>query len=263
MGSGNTWNSYRYWMMITPYPSGNSDFENPSLLQSSDGSTWTVPAGLTNPIVAKPVTGYNADPDIIIGQDDKMYMVHMDSDGSTQNRALARSSSDGVTWSGETELFVEAYKAFGSPALVWDGSQYVMWYVDGVTSPYKLYKRTSATTPEGTWSAKAQCTIQAPPGYDIWHLDVVLDSGTYYAFVAVCTANTNGQNTVLWLYTSTDGDTFTPVRRLLTPSAGGWDNGKIYRTSAVKTATGFDLWYSAESSLAAWRIGRTIMIGNT
>ena len=31
-----SWNGYRYWMAITPFPNGNSDHENPCLYASND-----------------------------------------------------------------------------------------------------------------------------------------------------------------------------------------------------------------------------------
>ena len=80
-------------------------------------------------------------------------------------------------------------------------------------------------------------------------------------FMAICNAGTNGVGTILWLYRSTDGLTWTPYNAyLLKPSVGGWDNGKIYRASAVKTESGFDLWYSAENTSGVWKTGRTTVI---
>lgn len=256
-----SWNGKRYWMAFTPYPGGDSAYENPSIVCSDDGTTWAVPDGLTNPIDAAPGDpSFNADTEILIGQDDEMYCFYMDSNGSTQNRALVRSSADGVTWGDEAALFTTAWKGFASPAVIWDGSQYVMWYVDAAVSPYKLYRRTCAT-PDGTWSAATLCTAPVPPGYakDLWHLDIVLDSGTYYCFMTLCTVATGGQGTILWLYRSSDGLSFLPdANFLLIPSTGaGWDNERIYRATAVKTAGGFDLWYSAAKSDGTWNTGKT------
>lgn len=39
------WNGYRYWMAMTPYPNSQAIYENPSLLCSHDGLTWTEPPG--------------------------------------------------------------------------------------------------------------------------------------------------------------------------------------------------------------------------
>ncbi|MBO9605718.1 MAG: hypothetical protein J7639_07195, partial [Paenibacillaceae bacterium] len=40
------WKGHRYWMAFTPYPDGNDQFENPSLVVSGDGVRWFVPPGL-------------------------------------------------------------------------------------------------------------------------------------------------------------------------------------------------------------------------
>lgn len=245
---------------MTPYPGGDSQYENPSIVCGDDGITWAAPVGLTNPIVAKPGVGFNADTELILGQDNKLYCFYMDTDSSTQNRSLVRSSADGVIWSAETELFVVGKGAFGSPAVIWDGSQYVMWYVDGSASPYKLYRRTCAT-PDGTWSAATQCIAPIPPGFikDLWHLDMILSGGTYYMFMTLADKGTGGQKTILWLYRGTDGLSFLPdMNYLLIPSQStGWDNERIYRATAIKTAGGFDLWYSAFKIDGTCGIGRT------
>jgi hypothetical protein len=264
LGSGNTWNGKRYWMAMTPYPQGNDDYENPSILVSDDGTTWTEPVGITNPIVPFPGgSGYNADAELILGQDNKLYCFYMSTDGSTFNKSYVKSSTDGVTWSAATELFSVALAAFGSPAVIWDGSQYVMWHVDSTTNPNTLYRRTCAT-PDGTWSAPSACTVTLPTDYakETWHLDIVLDNGTYYLFNDLTDNNLNGVNTILWLFRSPDGLIFTPdAGYLLIPTTRGsgsaWDGARIYRSTAVKTAAGFDLWYSAVSNVGAWRTGRT------
>lgn len=262
LGSGNTWNGYRYWMGITPYPNDNSALENPSILVSSDGNTWTSPPGLTNPIVAAPsAPSFNADPELILGQDNSLYCYYMVSDGSTFNKCYVKKSTDGVTWGTPTLVVSEAYRALGSEAVIWDGSKYVMWYVDGSASPYKVYRRT-CTTPDGTWSAKTQVTMTAPIGRDIWHLSAVYDGSSYHAFITLADQGSSATNTTLIYASSADGLTWVlDAQNLLGPGgAGTWDAGEIYRSCAIKTTSGFDLWYSARNqnvSPTIWHIGRT------
>ena len=63
-----TWGGYRYWMAMTPNQTGNSQFENPCLAASSDGITWVVPTGITNPLTnvpREPDNTHNCDTDMI------------------------------------------------------------------------------------------------------------------------------------------------------------------------------------------------------
>ncbi|MDD4289905.1 MAG: DUF2341 domain-containing protein [Patescibacteria group bacterium] len=62
------WNGYSYWMVMTPYPNGNPDYENPSIVVSNDGVSWVTPDGPTNPIDSQP-GGYNSDPDIVYDEE--------------------------------------------------------------------------------------------------------------------------------------------------------------------------------------------------
>ena len=59
------WHGYKFWMVNTPYPNNDGALENPSIWCSNDGSSWVIPDGLTNPIVAKPASGVNTDPCIM------------------------------------------------------------------------------------------------------------------------------------------------------------------------------------------------------
>ena len=94
-GAGTTWNGWRYWMAMTPYPDLNSAYENPSILVSSDGETWQVPAGLTNPIYPAPQTGWNSDTDLAYDPaTDELILIFRSNDFAPR---VAR-SSDGVTW---------------------------------------------------------------------------------------------------------------------------------------------------------------------
>ena len=258
-GVGNTWNGKRYWMAMTPYPASNSAYENPSILCSTDGTTWTVPAGLTNPIDAKPAGANNSDPDILVDGDDTMWCWYRENDDAdTEDRIRLRSSTDGVTWSSEAAVFAVGYLAALSPAVIYDGAQYVMYTINAAVSPNTLQRRTCAT-PDGTWSAATTCTVIGRPSTrDLWHIDVVKNGAEYHAFVDLCDLDVNGTNGVLYFATSSDGLTWTlDSSPLLAVAVGEWDDDRIYRASGVITATGYDLYYSAMSTADAWRIGRT------
>jgi N-acetylneuraminic acid mutarotase len=100
---------YKYWMTYTPYPSEAE--ENPSILRSHDGITWT-DAGITNPVIPAGTSGAwndqeNPDPDFIFVPDvdglglghDKWFMVWDGGDVATNSRKIALAwSDDGKTW---------------------------------------------------------------------------------------------------------------------------------------------------------------------
>jgi hypothetical protein len=241
-------------MGMTPYPGGNDNYENPSILVSDDGNTWAVPAGLTNPIDAEPAPGHNADADIIVAQDDVMYCHYIDWQANHVVTVKRRSSADGITWSAEADALVENYLA--SPSVIWDGAQYVMYYINYETSPFVLKKRTAATI-TGEWSAAAECTLAMPTGRQIWHIDVYLDGSLYRAVVATSDTGTTVQNTNLYESWSADGATWTlGSNTLIAPNSAAFRNKNIYRSTLWPNGTQFDIWYSAENTGAAWSVGK-------
>jgi hypothetical protein len=92
---------YKYWMVYTPYPPQSG--ENPSILRSNDGITWT-DAGITNPVIPQGTAGSwnvgeNADPDFLYAADlNKWFMVWAGQNASGSEGIALAYSSDGKTW---------------------------------------------------------------------------------------------------------------------------------------------------------------------
>lgn len=255
----NGWNGYKYWMAFTPYPNGNDAFENPSIVVSNDGVTWSVPPGVTNPLVPQP-TGigfnYNADTDIMEGEDGKLYIFYID--GTTDVWVI--SSSDGVTWSTPVKIIDMSAQTILSPSVILDNGVYKMYYVDLVESP-NLIKYRTATSPTGTWSAPVNCSFSPiPSGKDLWHMNIDKIGTQYHAIITTSNSGTYNGN-LLHLAVSDDGVNFamksTPVLGLGT----GWDNARIYRSSLVYVDAGdesyYNLYYGAVNASNEWRIGLT------
>lgn len=255
---GSAWNGYRYWMAMTPYPGGDDQYENPSILVSDDGWTWSVPAGLTNPIDATPSGGYNADVELVHDPaTDKLFCFYLSHDG-TNKATCVRSSSDGITWSAETVLFttVVATRNDVSPSVFLDGSTWKMWTIVTTTSPNTVELRT-ASTPDGTWSAPSTCSITPPSGRDLWHFDVIKSGSTYYMAVSDATLDSNGVSSGdIYLAASSDGVTWnlgtTPI---LVNVPGTWTSNRLYRPSILIDGTTLRMWYSAFASGEVCRIG--------
>lgn len=249
MGVGG-WNGYRYWMAMTPYPNADNTKEQPSILVSADGNTWSVPAGGTNPI--DPAFNQDSDTDLYY-EAGTLYCIYR----RRNQDVVLSSTTDGINWSVPVLLFTGAASAITSPSLLKIGSQYVIWSVNAaVATPYQLERRTCSTL-TGTWSAPTVCTITmptAPTLVGIWHLDVLADGGTLYAIITFQYAMYQ-----LFLASSTDGGlTWTLAAGPVLGQTTGWDK-QIYRSTMLRIAGGFDLWYGgyANGAPSIWHIGRT------
>lgn len=259
-----SWNGKKYWMAMTPLPGGDSTKENPSILCCDDGTTWAVPVGLTNPIEPDPGGGtYNSDADLVYNPSDgKLYCTWRYTDNATVDTLYFRNSSDGVTWANKTQIIPSgAFMAQVSPSIIWDGTQFVMWYVTyaggGVST---LYQRTCATM-GGVWSAATACTLNGlPAGKFLWHLSVAKRGAKYHGFLVL--ENTVGGLHTLWFAESSDGLTWQIAAALLLQGSGGanWDAQQVYRAYGVPTPTGYDFWYSGRTAASVWHIGRTTVV---
>ena len=97
-------NGYKYWMVYTPYTNPTQGKENPSIVRSNDGVTWT-DNGVTNPVISPGIPGTfndleNPDPDFMyVAELNKWFMVWAPGDQATDSRKIALAySSNGLSW---------------------------------------------------------------------------------------------------------------------------------------------------------------------
>ena len=259
------WGTYghKYWMAMTPYPSMNDEYEDPSILCSNDGETWIVPIGLTNPIDDGGTSpDHNADTELAWNADySKLYCfwTHW-TNGTTTYRVYRMESTNGSTWTNKTEALSGSGYQFVSPGIVFDGANYRMYVVDITGSPNAIKYRTCATL-DGTWSAATTCTVNGiPSGRDPWHLAVYLSGSTYVMLLDTCTLDASGTEARLGLATSTDGETWTFRGEFMFKSGASWDASHIYRSTMVPLGGNqWDLFYSGIGATNQPYIARTTL----
>ncbi|OIO40453.1 hypothetical protein CO154_00890 [Candidatus Pacearchaeota archaeon CG_4_9_14_3_um_filter_31_7] len=92
-----------YFLAITPYPNGNTRFENPQLLSSKNGLEFIIIGDSTKPIDFPDKYAHNCDPCLIKnGGTFHLYYVEVELDTC---RLMYRNSKDGVSWSPERESY--------------------------------------------------------------------------------------------------------------------------------------------------------------
>jgi len=253
--------SYSYVMAFTPYPNGNDDYENPSVIFSMDGITWTED-GVSNPLDLPPdVTNYHLCDTDIVWNGTAFLLYYLLADHSTSPYTFTLKvlvSKDGVNWDGPYSLFSE--QGMLSPAIIYDRDEgkYKMWYVSKATSPNTVWYRES--TDGFNWSSPIQVTFAAS-GLEPWHPEVQkLSNGMYLMLIAMYPSGGSSGDTELYLATSWDGLNwkvydYAPV--LAKGTSGSWDEQQIYRASFIVYDSVLYVWYSARNSATVWHIGFT------
>lgn len=248
MGEGNTWNGHRYWLAITPMPGSDSQYENPCIYYSDDGDTWTVPAGLTNPIEAYPGgSDYNSDAHLVYDAG-TMRCFFRQQIGST-NYYYVRSSTDGVVWGSKTQVYTSALasEAYYSACFTKDADG--LWHmhaVNNVPSPNTIEHRT-ASTYTGTWSAAEVLSVSLPTGREAWHLDIHPFGDRWHGILMDCdTASSGGAGDVYFIALESGATTFTRSDRLVPRRGPYWD--RMYRScmapSVRNGAFAYDAWWA-------------------
>lgn len=245
-------------MAITPYPGGDSRFENPSVFAGLTGTDWSLEPGAPNPVVL-PSKGYLSDPDIVFVPErgELRLYYRLVADG---NRILLVRSSDGRTWSEPVELLHGPNHTIISPSVVRRGpAEWLMWTVNGAdgcgAASASVELRRSA---DGfAWSPPEPVAL-SHDGFFPWHIDVrwIEPLGEYWALYNV---KTSGSCTTpaLYLATSADGvDWTTYPSPVLSRGAIPEFAHVVYRSTLAydETLDEVTLWYSGASyALGHWR----------
>jgi hypothetical protein len=253
------WNGYRYWMAMTPYPSGNNVLENPSILASQDGTTWDVPPGLTNPIsdtAAVSGQSYNSDPNLTFGPDGNLHLFYRFYDGGTARDQLRHmTSADGVTWSASEVICDndQTVRRLVAPTITyeWSTSTWVMYAVDIVPSPRKLVRLT-ASSASGPWTAiPTVCTITGNAG-EPWHVDAHKVGGEWQMLVM----DGGGSGGDLWAAVSQDGLNWTAGPVMIARAASPFST--YYKSSFLPVVrdglAGWDVWIGGGNFIASGSI---------
>ena len=268
---------YKYWMTYTPYTSGPL-YENPSIVRSNDGITWTA-AGIANPVIPPGTAGAfndleNADPDFLYVADyNKWFMVWDGGNTATDSRRIALAySSDGKTWiqyngttvNGNTNPVIlsgndsqgQTWERLGTvskvsvPTLYYENSIFYLYYAEEASGNNR--GRVGLAT--FTWNDATQTVtnLARNPNNPIINLpeDTVFKSGIGHIDIAK-----SPDGSQYWMYgiretvdtsvfelvklSSTNRITWSYDGVLLEPGASGnWDGKDIYRSAPVVDQTG-------------------------
>lgn len=270
------WHGWEYWMAFNPYPNGNDGFENPSIIVSHDGINWSVPDGVTNPLVPYPLTGkaHNSDQDLSYSSSSNSLVMIFREVRDGKNIIKRLISPDGVQWSTPTEIISAPSHQLVSPALVMrDGKQPVMWVVDAGTGCSSQTNRVMARRWLGTpdmaqapesspaWS-KAIVTNLQQPGYIIWHIDVtyVASRKSFWAIYPARPAGSKecGTGNHLFMARSRDGVHWvTWEHPVLSNGVTPWATGTLYRSTMLfdDATQMFRIWLSAGTDRHFWSLG--------
>ena len=258
--------NWTYWMACTPYPHGNSAYENPEIFVSYDGFNWDIPEGLKNPLVQKPsnTLDHNSDPDILVYENELwlFYRETLRGKSPAENRIYLMKSADGVRWSDPQEVLSETTGSqLLSPAVLHDGSCFRMWTVEWSADGLKLMRRRSldginwSEPPEG-----AQIT-GIENGRQPWHIDVIREADRLSAVLVTC-AKFGGTGSRIHYAHSKDGLHWVAEDFLLDQSYE-FESGIQYRATLLKIddrSQEYALWYSAASHAEVFSIAYLKMI---
>jgi hypothetical protein len=237
------WAGYEWWMAFTPYPQGNDEYENPSLIASHDGINWTVPEGLINPIDPTPKNGHNADTELVYdGKNLLVYYIDVVKPHviTCHRRIVYPNMSVGKE---ETCTNFQPI----SPAIIRkSANDWIAWYCN--LSSLQLYHATS--TDGLNWINQTIAPTDMPDKVS-WHISALqVDNGYNFLIAAFPRAKGNNSRTKLYFGYASSSNSIIKMTPILSPGKG-WSDREIYRSCMV----GSRIYISAADKKCNWHIG--------
>jgi hypothetical protein len=248
------WQGRHFWFAATPYPLGNSSYENPSLFQGESAPDWQIPAGVKNPLAVPDAGGYLSDPDISMDPVKGELRLYYRQTIRDVDQVYLITSADGSKWSVPRRVVEAARYSVISPTVVREGDgSWRMWSVDarnsGCSSRAAALTLAQRRSADGvTWGTPTPVQLSIP-GRVPWHWDVqyVAARSEYWALVAAYRDGGTCSESSVYLARSDDGTTWrvspTP---LLAPGAVAKLHDVVYRSTFryFPKANVVDVWYS-------------------
>jgi hypothetical protein len=234
-------------LVMTPYPFSNDRLENPSLLVSDDGMTFTAPPGVAAPLVPPPPRDHNNDPDLRrdprTGDYEILYLEALRPERQT---LVALRSRDRQTWTRRDAVVYDLRRGdpfIVSPAALDDAGQTHLFYVD--TADRKLYTMISADG--ATWDPRSAAPVRIDLGaVHAWHVDALRGDGGYALLISGYVDQFEHQD--LYLATSPDLVTWTlrpqPLLDHRDPALGV---ESLYRSTGVVEHGTLVVWYAMQT----------------
>jgi len=255
---------WRYWMVCTPYAYAHFVHENPEIFTSHDGIHWTIPDGVTNPLIFRPegAWDYNSDPDMFF-LNGKLWLYYRETrhaQGLLETRIYLSTSGDGAHWTSPVEvLFAQGDEALlMSPAVIYQNGAFHMWAVDRAANGFQVMRRQSA---DGfKWSTPVRCALVGLHEREPWHLDVTCEEGRLSALLV--SLNTPPDWRLHYAYSFDEGNTWNVEGFLLEP-AYEFEETLQYRATLLKTGSNphiYRIWYSAGNRRHRFLIAHQVMI---
>lgn len=254
------WNGWEYWMAMVPLAHGDPDArnENPSILVSHNGTDWSVPAGLTNPVQPQATNQFNADPMLCMSADGlTMYLYWIITDTVTAaNRGVwARSSTNGTTWSAASQVLQDTTGQAVEPKVVYDPTDGLFRLFTYNFAANGLLQVRTSSSPTSGFGSPASCSLTVPGTRGtgganfLWHYSILREPNGRYVLCFCDQSNGSNQGGAGWLASSWDkGVTWTCAARSFLGSAAWMSNGP-YRPCIQKISTDYyGVWVSCQGS---------------
>jgi len=268
-------NSSFFIMALTPYPSMDARWENPSVVFSDDGIQWNE-GKVVNPIFPPPKNAvsaggpHNCDTNLVWNPVEMKASIFFINWGEGSSFIRSMSSRDFVNWRDDgvsnINTIIKGNEIRVSPSILYSNalSEYLMFVV---RADFKMNKKSYVELFKSKdrliWS-KVGDAINVVANYRKeyfypWHISVRTVGNEYWMMTAMNHGKLSYPPMYLFFFSSCDGLQWTSFGNpLLLTSLNGFDNGKIYHSDFIVKNGVINVWYSAMSSDNEFRIGRLI-----
>lgn len=245
-----------YYMSFTPYPFGQSKYENPCIVVSDNGVDFYEEKPEINPIVTSPPYGYNDDPDLVYNHQKHMFhLYYLETMRPDSQNVVIMTSNNGVKWKRSAVIHYNLKNSdlfIVSPAVIMTDLGFLLFFVNSSAPNKPIQYLQSEDGIE--WHPHDIHTMDftLPLKFEPWHIDIFNDGNSYYLLVCGPYPNTDlyiamSQNLKEWK--------FYPEPILDHKATFFGPCSRVYRSCGVARNDLIVVWFSFLRLDGSWGIG--------
>ncbi len=242
-------------MAFTPYPYSRTQYENPSIVVSDNGTDFYEESEGLNPLVSAPPNGYNNDPDILYDPNtDRFYLYYNETLRPDSQNIVILTSENRIKWERKSKIHYDLKKAEPfvlSPACIYIKPKYYLFYVNASEKKRPIQYLVSYNPLEWNPDSINSINYSFPMDLMPWHIDIFGNKDNYYMLVSAPYPNTD-------LYLAKSSDLLNwefhqePIIDHVDTFFGPCD--RVYRSTGIVSVNLLAVWFSFRSLDGTWGI---------
>lgn len=248
----------KYFMVATPYPYSDAEFENPTIYCSDDCEGWDCIDSNLHP-VARPLRGCHLSDPCLLVDGDKLVCYYRECRLDNKHKCVEEKiymieSTDGIIWSNPVNINKYGALQCISPSVIKENNSYYMYFVRVENDEANLFVNVSDSYNFGNYCDRRLEVVNGPENKLLWHIYINKYAENTYHGIFTYSDNTSGVGSQIYYAQSQDGESWFVGKKMLLDDVNEDKVKMIYRSCMIDINDSWHMFASVLTNDYTWHI---------